>query len=534
MQKIPVILVHPRLASRRKRSILGAAATMLALIVAFNVSAPAPAEGAPSLTVSVITWDVIGLDSNKPATGPAVFPVTARVCNSGTDASNVTASLVWDTTSSYISLAGPALLSVGSIAANSCYEFSFNAIVQRDAKAFDTTRQYHIDIAVGGVTAVTTPRPRQLYVEHLVSQNRNQITAITGPLGIGDPPATTVEVGKIYTYQMHGSTATNGYEQLEAFIDFPNTIYSVLSVSATYTAPSGATNTSAYADACGWDKVPGSATYSSCIGPTQYGGKAGGDIVMTYRVLIQSTGTATVTGVIYDFSGSSFHYNSDYGVDTVAITAVTPTTTTTTAAPTTTTSTTTIPPTTTLPPTTTTSTLPPTTTSTTTTTLPPTTTSTTTTTLPPTTTTTTTTLPPTTTTTLPPTTTTTTTLPPTTTTTTTLPPTTTTEPPTTTLPDQSTTSTTAPTTTIPGSSTTTTEVGGSSATIVVPAASTTVALVVDPVDSTVPPSPQNSATLTGQLPATGSQTPPLHIALFALLWIVTGTGLVSTARRGRP
>jgi len=60
-----------------------------------------------------------------------------------------------------------------------------------------------------------------------------------------------------------------------------------------------------------------------------------------------------------------------------------------------------------------------------------------------------------------------------------------------------------------------------------------VASAVDPLDNTAASVPQSSVTLAGQLPATGSPTPPLHVALFALWWIVAGAGLLSTARRGR-
>ena len=41
----------------------------------------------------------------------------------------------------------------------------------------------------------------------------------------------------------------------------------------------------------------------------------------TYQVKILSSGVATVTGLIYDFSGSSFHYNSDFGSDVLAVEA---------------------------------------------------------------------------------------------------------------------------------------------------------------------------------------------------------------------
>jgi hypothetical protein len=62
--------------------------------------------------------------------------------------------------------------------------------------------------------------------------------------------------------------------------------------------------------------------------------------VITYRVLVVATGVATVDGLIYDFSGSSFHYNADIGRDSITITSLLDQSTTTTAAPTTSTPTT--------------------------------------------------------------------------------------------------------------------------------------------------------------------------------------------------
>jgi 3D (Asp-Asp-Asp) domain-containing protein len=34
-----------------------------------------------SLTITPVTWNVVGLDSNNVAVGPNVFPLGARVCN---------------------------------------------------------------------------------------------------------------------------------------------------------------------------------------------------------------------------------------------------------------------------------------------------------------------------------------------------------------------------------------------------------------------------------------------------------------------
>ncbi|MFH1475605.1 MAG: hypothetical protein ABIG85_07075, partial [Chloroflexota bacterium] len=44
---------------------------------------------------------------------------------------------------------------------------------------FGTTRRYHVTAtdAASGATA-TTPRPRELFVERLISQNRNGVTSV--------------------------------------------------------------------------------------------------------------------------------------------------------------------------------------------------------------------------------------------------------------------------------------------------------------------------------------------------------------------
>lgn len=41
------------------------------------------ASAAPILTITPLTWNIIGLDSNNVNVGPNRFPVGARVCNAG-------------------------------------------------------------------------------------------------------------------------------------------------------------------------------------------------------------------------------------------------------------------------------------------------------------------------------------------------------------------------------------------------------------------------------------------------------------------
>src|SRR5438876_282032 len=65
-------------------------------------------------------------------------------------------------------------------------------------------------------------------------------------------------VGNTYVIQLLGGTATQGYNQFEAFINLPNTIFQVLGVSTLYSAdnspyvpgPAPTANDKLYADAC--------------------------------------------------------------------------------------------------------------------------------------------------------------------------------------------------------------------------------------------------------------------------------------------
>src|SRR5207249_1634098 len=118
---------------------------------------------------------------------------------------------------------------------------------------------------------------RQIFCEDLISQKRNGIAGLTGP-GV-------VLVGGTYTYLLHSTTATGGYEQMETFIGFPSSGIRTLNIFAAYTVPTGATNDTVYADACGWQNdTNAGAAYNSCVGPCNFTGcKAGGsDIFTTY------------------------------------------------------------------------------------------------------------------------------------------------------------------------------------------------------------------------------------------------------------
>ena len=64
--------------------------TITAFILSLFFSAAlfvSAATAAPVLEIRPISWNIIGLDSNSPASGPYRFPIGARVCNTGDAAS---------------------------------------------------------------------------------------------------------------------------------------------------------------------------------------------------------------------------------------------------------------------------------------------------------------------------------------------------------------------------------------------------------------------------------------------------------------
>lgn len=308
-------------------------------LIIIGLALPLVAEAATTITVTPITWNIIGLDSNDVNAGPNDFPVGARVCNTGAStASNVQASFVWDSSNSYIDIrpGTNSSLSVSSLAAGACTDFYFEVAVTRNSSAYNTTRRYHIEVtADGGSTTGSTSTPRELYVEHLVSQARNSVTNMLIAPDVSGTPGTYVSVapggafslvvGNTYWIKLVGYTATAGYEQIETFVNFPNTIFQVLRVDTTYTAESSANMVpytpgppplydNLYGNACIWENDPNSPNYRSCLST----GKAGGDITVSYRVKILSVPSSPLVNpeplntLIYDFSGSSYHYNSDY------------------------------------------------------------------------------------------------------------------------------------------------------------------------------------------------------------------------------
>ena len=236
---------------------------LLMLVLLLGMASTASA----ALTITPLTWNVIGLDSNNVNVGPNHFPVGARVCTD-VAATNLSADFIWDITNTYI-ISRPGTLTtidLDTLAAGACTDFYYEVEVDRNSLAYDTTRDYTITVSAdGGLTTASTPQ-RRLVVEYLISQNRNDVTNVQFGTDVGSLTSVaaggTMElmVGNTYFIRVIAKTATQGYEQLESFLSLPNTVFQVLSVETTYSADSSFTvsspNDKLYGDACTWENDP--------------------------------------------------------------------------------------------------------------------------------------------------------------------------------------------------------------------------------------------------------------------------------------
>src|SRR5688572_21788683 len=74
---------------------------LAAVLAVAGSGAPAAVEAA--LSVTPLTWNIVGLDSNDPATGPYLFPIGGRVCST-VATTNVSVNFVWDSPNANIGL----------------------------------------------------------------------------------------------------------------------------------------------------------------------------------------------------------------------------------------------------------------------------------------------------------------------------------------------------------------------------------------------------------------------------------------------
>ena len=155
------------------------------------------------------------------------------------------------------------------------------------AGAYHQNRTLTITTA-GSDTPIYT-NPSNIYVDHLISQNRNHITSIT----TSNP---TPAPGELFTVTVTGTTASATYETVTMpLINYNPASIQPVNVTTTYG--------SSVTDLLKIDN-PNTTNFVS---------------VWTFMALAE--GTQTLYSYIHDFSGISDHYNSDYGDQVVVINA---------------------------------------------------------------------------------------------------------------------------------------------------------------------------------------------------------------------
>lgn len=319
-------------------------------------------------TIQPITWNVIGLDSNKPATTqlppgvypPDRFPVGVEVCATDNPISGYKTVFVWDETpgTNYMYLwdSGVNLndanntndtpastdLAVPTLAAGACADMYHWVQIKQVTGAYNFTRDFHIELQdAGGNPIAETPRSgstlgtdeaREIYVEKLISQNRNTVAGYEydgQSIPADGSGVIIVQPGQSFDLALLGQTATQGYEQIELFMTLPPDLFDVSEVTSTYSASAGTDPNATkqlYADGCGWINNPADSGYHlsqyTCTGVGKYGGKVRKNYSTKVRNITVPGGGSidvVVQALIYDFSGSSYHYNSDYSSSTFTI-----------------------------------------------------------------------------------------------------------------------------------------------------------------------------------------------------------------------
>lgn len=276
----------------------------------FVVSAVAPGHVIPSKTVTLDesgmaradfklgslnltkgSWDTLGLDHNNVNVGPNQYLIQIRVRNDAlTTANNVTANLTFTSTNPYIYLATNETPNkyIGDIAPGTTVDVFYLVEVSRNTAAYLTSINY--TVTVGGTnTGSADTINGTLYVEKLVSQNRNDVVSIT----VSNP---TPAIGDVIAVTVVSTTASATYNVVNLpLTNYNPAILQPLNVTVTY-GPNTSNNVRL--------DSPGQTNF-----------------VSVWLFNVTGAGVTRLFGLITDRSGSSYHYNSDFG-ENITIRAV--------------------------------------------------------------------------------------------------------------------------------------------------------------------------------------------------------------------
>lgn len=251
-----------------------------------------------SLNATKGSYDICGLDSNKPTTGPDAYLIQIHVTNNGSsEAQNVISTLQWtggqntqyidkDPNESYTK-------NIGNIAPNSTkdvfYLIHIDPTAPQDKNGVARTfRSYNISIT-GDNTVNPVTITGTLQVVGILSQSRNNVLSIT-------PSNPTPYTGDVFTIDILGQTSSSQY----VWANFP-----IIAYNPKVIEPIG------YSVQAWEAQTPSNILFTSNDLYTTQTGCNRFHSVWTFKAV--SPGTSTVEALIVDQEkGASIHYNNDF------------------------------------------------------------------------------------------------------------------------------------------------------------------------------------------------------------------------------
>lgn len=286
---------------RRQVTLLILALTLAFIVCGAGSAADEPANDTengtvvdPPLEITKGSWDTAGLDSNNVNVGPNQTIIQFRVKNPDpiNTAHDVTANFAWTSTNTYINLAPgeTAVKNIGDILPGETKDVFYLVEITRNSGAYFTSRNYQVTIQ-GSDTPLYTPTG-SIYVEKLLSQNRNDVT------GIYISPSMP-HVGETFTVTVTSTTGSANYPELALpLVSYDPSILKPLGMVTTYTDTNNIIRS----------------TNNVYIPNPQ-----GNAFTTVWTFMFTSAGMTKLYPVIYDRSGSSYHYNADYGETETAV-----------------------------------------------------------------------------------------------------------------------------------------------------------------------------------------------------------------------
>lgn len=300
-----------RISSKRIWQI-AAVLLLLGGLCIFTLVKPVGLVNAQALELNVfpITWNVVGLDSAAPMTGPARYLAGVRVCATGNNAPDLSVAFDWETTNTYINLNSAPTQNLTNLPVGECHDFYFEVGITQTGDAIGTARQFSVT-ATSGTTNGTNQFPLEIFVQGMAETDTLRTDSLTGP--------TSAAVGSSVEFVTQ-VTASQDFGSLVYALNYPPNILELQQVLAVFSGQDLENNTP-WEDACSWQNDPGQGSYNTYTDT----GVISGTAVVTYTFDVIAGGTGNIFPTIYGFPGTaapgSYLYASDFGAESIAFTA---------------------------------------------------------------------------------------------------------------------------------------------------------------------------------------------------------------------